>query len=199
MKRAAIAFLALLAVPQLAIGQGSVRDIETGDNYFEPEDIATDVGTESLHWQWGPTSTPVTVEEHNVREENKLFNSGDTALSGDFTTTPSAGTFLYVCDAHGVISGDKVIGMGGQIAVRPTATPQGKQALITWATESTDTGTQFDVRRQIGSKKAKVVESKTKALEKAFKIEPGKKYRFDVRSRQGSASSDWSPKLTVRG
>ena len=196
MKRAAIAVLALLAVPQLAFGQGSVREIQTGDDFFEPENVSTDVGTESLRWRWGP---PATINEHNVREENKLFNSGDTAISGDFTTTPSAGTFLYVCDAHGVISGDKVIGMGGEVVVKPTATPQGKKALITWATEATDTGTQFDVRQQIGSKKATVVESKTKALEKAFKIEKGKKYKFDVRSRQGAATSDWSPTVTVKG
>jgi hypothetical protein len=196
MKRALIAVLALLAVPQLAFGQGSVREIQTGDDFFEPEDVATAVGTESFHWQWGP---PASINEHNVREENKLFYSGDTAISGDFTATPSAGTFLYVCDAHGVISGDKVVGMGGEISVKPTATPQGKKTLVTWATETTDTGTQFDVRQQIGSKKPKIVEEKTKALEKAFKIENGKKYKFDVRSRQGKATSDWSPKLTVKG
>ena len=196
MKRVLISVAALLAVPQLAFGQGSVQEIQTGDDFFQPEDVALDVGTQALHWLWGP---PATINEHNVREENRLFDSGNTELTGDFMTTPSAGTFLYVCDAHGVISGDQVVGMGGEIAVKPTATPQGKKTLVTWATEATDTGTQFDVRQKIGSKKGKVVESKTKAIEKVFKIEKGKKYKFDVRSRQGKATSDWSPKLTVKG
>jgi plastocyanin len=199
MKRALIGVAVLLTVPAAALGQGAVQEVATGDDFFEPENLSTDVGTESFHWRWGPDSDPPSFSEHNVREENKLFYSGPTETSGEFTATPSAGTFLYVCDAHGVISGDKVLGMGGEIAVKPTATPQGKKVLVTWATEATDTGTQFDVRQQIGSKKPEVVESKTKKLEAVFKLKGGKKYKFDVRSRQGKAASRWSPKLTVKG
>jgi plastocyanin len=183
-------------VPALAHAQGSVTEIATGDDFFEPEDVASDVGVESYHWQWGP---PATGSEHNVSQESRLFSSGNTEPTGDFTVTPSAGTFLYVCDAHGTISGDKVIGMGGKIAVRPTATPQGKKTLITWATETTDTGNRYDVRQKTGSRKPEVVEQQTKAIEGAFRLKPGTKYRFDVRSLQGKAASDWSPKLTIKG
>ena len=197
MKRGLIALAALLAVPALAHAQGSVTEIATGDNFFEPENVSSDAGVESFHWKWGP---PETASDHNVREAANLFSSGDVEPSGDFTVTPSAGTFLYVCDAHGTISGNNVIGMGGTISVKPTATQEGKKTLITWATPATDTGDRYDVRQATGSKKPKVVESGTKAIEGAFKLKSGTKYTFQVRSLKGKkAASEWSPKLKVKG
>ena len=194
MKRALIALVAVLAVPALAQAQGTTTEIATGDNFFEPEDIAGDVGVESYHWQWA------TENPHNVVEAEGLFDSGKIETTGELTITPSAGTFPYICEIHGFLDSDgDPIGMGGTITVRPTATPQGKRALVTWATEATDTGNRYDVRRKIGSKKAKIVEEKTKAIEGAFKIKPGKKYKFQVRSRQGKATSEWSPKLKLKG
>jgi hypothetical protein len=89
--------------------------------------------------------------------------------------------------------------MAGEIAVKPTATPQGKEALVTWATEATDTGTRYDVRQKTGKKKPKIVEERTKAIEGAFKLKAGTKYTFDVRSYAGKKSSDWSPKLKIKG
>jgi plastocyanin len=193
MKRGLIALAALLTVPALAYGQGSVTEIVTKDDSFTPEDVASDVGVESYHWKWG--GTPESVREHNVREDDKLFYSGNLVVDGEFTINPSAGTFHYYCEAHGFESG----GMDGEIAVKPTATPQGKRTLVTWATETTDTGNRYDVRQKTGSKKPEIVEQQTKALESVFKLKPGTKYRFDVRSLQGKAASDWSPKLTIKG
>lgn len=197
MKRVLGTVAIVLAVPAIAYGQGTTEEIDVGDDFFQPENVSTNVGEKSYHWAWGIAEG--TVNEHNVREQNKLFYSGNTELSGDFTATPSAGTFLYVCDAHGTISSGKVIGMGGKVSVKPTATPQGSKVLVTWATEATDTGSQFDVRQKVGSKDPKVVESKTKAIEGTFKLKNGTNYQFQARSRQGNAVSDWSPKLKVKG
>jgi plastocyanin len=193
MKRGLIALAALLAVPALAHGQGTVTEIATGDDFFEPEDVVTDVGVESFRWRWGGDTG--SVNEHNVFQDDRLFDSGNLEVEGDFTVTPSAGTFHYYCTAHGFEQG----GMDGELAVRPTATQEGKQTLVTWATESTDTGNRYDVRRKTGSKKAKIVEENTKAIEGAFKLKSGTKYTFQVRSRRGKAASGWSPKLKVKG
>ncbi|HEX6116335.1 MAG TPA: hypothetical protein VFY99_04495 [Solirubrobacterales bacterium] len=197
MKRGLIALAALLAVPALAHAQGSVTEVATTDDEFTPEELASDVGVESFHWRWG---APDTVNAHNVREESKLFYSGTTEATGDFTITPSAGTFNYYCEAHGFISSTgQPSGMAGRISVKPTATPQGRRTLITWATETTDTGNRYDVRQKAGSRKPKLVEEKTKEIEGAFKLKPGTKYAFQVRSLEGKKASDWSPKLKVKG
>jgi plastocyanin len=193
-KRGLIALAALLAVPAMAQAQGTVTEIATSDNEFAPENVAGDVGVQSIHWAWS------TVNEHNVLEENELFDSGSPETTGDFTITPSAGTFNYYCVLHGFISSTgNPSGMAGRIAVRPTATPQGKRTLITWATEATDTGNRYDVRLKTGSKDAELVEENTKAIEAAFRLKRGKGYTFQVRSRKGKSASDWSPKLKVKG
>jgi plastocyanin len=194
MKRGLIALAALLAVPAAAQAQGTVAEVETGDDFFRPESVRSDVGVQSVRWAWA------TESEHNVMEENGLFGSGSPGRTGDFTVTPSAGTFNYFCVLHGFISTTgKPAGMAGQIAVKPTATPQGKKTLVTWATETTDTGSRYDVRQALGSKKPKLVEENTRAIEGAFKLKDGKAYTFQVRSRQGKIASRWSPKLKLKG
>jgi plastocyanin len=193
MRRGLITLAVALAMPAFAHAQGSTIEVETGDSFFEPEAVATDAGVESVRWAWS------TETAHNVVEQNGIFDSGSPSTTGDFTITPSAGTFKYLCTLHGVISSGKPLGMAGEVAVKPTATPQGKQALVTWATESTDTGSRFDVRQKAGKKKAKVVEERTKAIEGAFKLKPGTKYAFEVRSYAGKKPSDWSPKLKIKG
>lgn len=195
MRRGLIALAAVLAFPAAAHAQGTTTEVGVEGFSFAPESVETDVGVASIHWGWSTGGV-----EHNVREQGRIFYSGDTTTTGDFTVNPSAGTFRYYCEPHGTIStAGKPIGMAGQIAVKPTATPQGKQALITWATETTDTGNRYDVRMKKGKRKAKVVEENTKAIEGAFKLEKGTTYKFDVRSRRGKAASDWSPKLKLDG
>jgi plastocyanin len=193
MRRGLIMLAVALAVPAFAHAQGSVTEVETGDSFFEPEAVETDAGVESVRWAWS------TETAHNVVEQNGIFDSGSPSTTGDFTITPSAGTFKYLCTLHGVISSGRPLGMAGEIAVRPTATPQGREALVTWATESTDTGNRYDVRQKAGKKKAKIVEARTKAIEGAFKLKAGTTYKFDVRSYAGKKSSDWSPKLKIKG
>ena len=194
LRRGLIALAALLAVPATAQAQGSTTEVGVERFSFTPESVKSDVGVASIHWGWS------TEAEHNVREQNRLFYSGDTTTTGDFTVNPSAGTFKYYCEPHGFISSTgKPVGMAGQIAVKPTATPQGGRTLVTWATETTDTGTRYDVRQKTGSKQARIVEEKTRAIEGVFKLKRGKGYTFQVRSRKGKSASDWSPKLKLKG
>ena len=194
MKRGVLVVLAVaLLVPASANAQGGVTEIETGDDFFDPENVSAEVGTGSFHWQWGP---PSTLNDHNVRQDDKLFFSGPVALTGDFTITPSAGTFDYYCELHGQPDG---LGMAGELKIKPTATKGGKKAVITWATEQSDTGTQYDVQRKVGSKDPKIVVEKTTDLFGEFKLKSGKKYQFRVRSRRGNNTSDFSPKLKLKG
>lgn len=188
MRKGLLILVTALAVPAIAGAQGTTREIATGNDFFNPENVSTEVGTESFHWAWDTTNL------HNVRQDDKVFFSGGPVTAGEFTLTPSAGTFGYYCDVHGAPG----IGMDGELKVKPTATVSGNRATVVWATPETDSGTQFDVRQKVGSKKPQLVEEKTKALDGSFKLKPGAN-TFQVRSRRGKAASDWSPKLKLQG
>jgi plastocyanin len=181
-----VGFLALV-LPAHAAAQGTTRGVETGDDFFRPEKVSMAVGAGSVHWAWS------TAGEHNVRQDDRVFYSGALSATGDFTVTPSAGTFGYFCELHGFPGG----GMAGEIKVKPTGEANGKRANLVWATADTDTGTRFDVRQKVGKNKPKVVEEKTKALDGRFKLKDGKN-QFQVRSREGNRVSDWSPKLNLK-
>lgn len=191
LKKGLLAIAAALAVPAIAVGQGTTREIATDDDFFDPENVTTSVGVESFHWAWGP---PATNNAHNVRQDEKLFYSGGPATSGEFTLTPSAGTFGYYCELHGAPG----VGMDGELRVKPTGSTNGKRASLVWATADSDSGSQFDVRQKVGTAKPKLVEEKTSEFEGSFRLRPGKN-RFQVRSRRGKATSDWSPKLSFKG
>lgn len=173
-----------LALPAQAAAQGTTTEVAVGDDFFNPQRVNIEAGSASVHWGWS------TENEHNVSQDDRIFFSGPLATSGDFTVTPSAGTFGYLCDLHG-------LGMTGEIRSKPAATVKGNRARIVWATPETDTGTRFDVRQKAGKKNPKPVEEKTRELEGSFKLKPGRN-QFQVRSRQGKATSDWSPKLNLK-
>ncbi len=177
-----------LALPAHAAAQLPTQEVQTGDDFFTPENVSFDAGSTFVHWAWNTTNL------HNVRQDDRIFYSGALAQSGDFTVAPSAGTFGYYCELHGFEGG----GMAGEIKAKPTGTVSGNRAEIIWANPDTNTGTQFDVRQKVGKKKPKVVEEKTREFGGSFKLKPGKN-QFEVRSRQGKAASDWSPKLNLKG
>jgi plastocyanin len=179
-----------LVLPAQAAAQGDTREVVVDDDFFSPERVKFDAGTASVHWAWGP---PVSQNEHNVRQDDRVFYSGALSATGDFTVTPSAGTFGYYCQLHGFPGG----GMAGEIKVKPTGEANGKRANLVWATADTDTGTRFDVRQKVGKKEPEVVEEKTKALDGRFKLKDGKN-QFQVRSRERNRVSDWSPKLNLK-
>jgi plastocyanin len=177
-----------LALPAQAAAQGSVQEVAVGDDFFDPQRVSLGVGSASVHWGWS------TAREHNVRQDDRIFYSGALSETGNFAVTPSAGTFHYYCELHGFEAG----GMDGEIRAKPTATANGSRAELLWATTATDTGTHFDVRQKVGKKPPKLVEERTREFGGTFKLKPGKN-QVQVRSRQGKAASDWSPKLNLKG
>lgn len=188
MRKGLLVIVVALALPAQAAAQGTIHEVATGDDFFNPERVSLEVGAASVHWAW------TTQNQHNVRQDDRIFYSGTAATGGDFSVTPSAGTFGYYCELHGFEGG----GMAGEIRAKPTATASGNRAKVVWATPETNSGTRFDVRQKVGSKPPKVVEENTKAFEGTFKLKPGKN-QFQVRSRKGKAASDWSPKLNLKG
>ena len=188
MRKGLLVFAIALALPATAAAQLPTREVQTGDDFFTPENVSFDAGSTLVHWGWA------TEGLHNVRQDEQLFYSGPVATSGDFSVVPSAGTFGYFCELHGFQGG----GMAGEIRAKPTAAVNGSRAQIAWANPDTNTGTQFDVRQKVGKKKPRIVEEKTKDFEGSFKLKDGKN-QFQVRSRQGNRISDWSPKLNLKG
>ena len=191
MRKGLLVIAVALALPATALAQGTTREIETEDSYFDPENVSSQVGSGSFRWAWGP---PMSSIDHNVRQDDKLFYSGGPSLAGDFTVTPSAGSFHYYCELHGFEGG----GMDGELRVKPTGTVSGNRASLVWATPETNSGNQFDVRQKVGKKKPRLVAENTKAFDGSFKLRPGRN-QFQVRSQRGKATSDWSPKLTLKG
>jgi plastocyanin len=194
MKRLAITLMAVAALLAPGAAYGQATEITTGDDFFAPRAVTSTVGS-SFHWAWGPGAPSGSVNEHNVRQDDKLFYSGPYVVSGEFSLTPSAGSFHYYCELHGTAGG----GMDGELRIKPTATVSGNRATIAWATATTDSGRQFDVRQKVGKKKPKLVRQATGSVAGTFKLKPGTRYQFQARSRQGKATSGWSPKLKLKG
>jgi plastocyanin len=188
LRKGLLVLVVALALPTNAAAQLPSQEVSTGDDFFTPENVGFDAGSTVVHWAWN------TFNAHNVRQDDKVFYSGALAETGDFTVIPSAGTFGYYCELHGV----EGAGMNGEIKAKPTATVNGNRAQIAWASPDTNTGTRFDVRQKVGKKKPRVVEEKTREFAGSFKLKDGKN-QFQVRSRQGRATSDWSPKLNLKG
>lgn len=174
--------------------------IETGDDFFRPGEVAVALG-EQASWSWGP---PDSLNEHNVREDGKLFYSGRLTRRGEFAIAPSAGSFHYYCELHGFEGG----GMDGVIKVRPvlrSAAAGAGPLRIVWADPESDTGDTYDVRYRAGNGKFQPWRRGTTQAQGSFgrngkpeAVEPGTRYQFQARSRDGKAASDWSPRLTVR-
>lgn len=203
--RYAVACTVALTAAVLAAPASASVGIEVGDNFYDPRKATLDLGDGSFDWTWGTNGT--TANQHNVVQDEGLFDSGPpvTTMPGGFSVTASGGSFPYYCTLHGAPGG---IGMAGVVKVRPVAgEKQGGGVRVSWASDETTTGTKFDVRYQArsrkGKKKWKPWRKKTKKTSGVFgrKKEPvklgNKPVKLQVRSRQGKARSDWSPKLKL--
>lgn len=178
--------------------------IEVRDNEFVPDD-ASQIVESSTTWQWADDIT----DEHNVREDHKLFYSGapTSNTATDATRRISAGTFHYYCEVHGSKTG----GMDGVVTVTPLQLPPLTNDLfgVRWSDGSFDTGDRFDLRwKGPGSdgeyktwrKNTSLATDDFGEFDDPVDVKPGKTYRVQARSEIASnpkRHSGWSPPLKV--
>ncbi len=198
---------ALLALPALAFGRATTTvTVEAGGfNQFGPKSVSQTVGGGAIHWRWGTDGT--TFAQHNVRQDDKLFDSGKVTSSkpAGFTVVPSAGAFHYYCELHGSRSG----GMAGTIKVTPAIFNQTAHDFgVRWSTGSKDSGNAFDVRYRVDGGKWKVwkndvtsAKAKFGAKKKPVRVRGGHTYDVQARSEKKSKPkkhSKWSPRASVK-
>jgi plastocyanin len=190
------------AVAQAGVSHQITVEAE-GQDLFSPELVTGNVnGDYVFEWTWGAGTT----DEHNVREDSKLFYSGEpTDASEPFDISGSAGTFHYYCEVHGSKSG----GMDGEIVLRPNLgfpVPDPEVINILWASSDSETGNQYDVQYKVGKRDWKYWKKNTAnggALfgknGKPVTVNPDKVYKVRARSEKASnpkRRSGWSPALT---
>jgi plastocyanin len=200
------ATVALLAVPALAFGRATTTvTVESGGlNQFGPKTVTKNVGAGAVHWRWDTDGT--TFGFHNVRQDSKLFYSGQLTKSkpAGFTVVPSAGSFHYYCELHGSGTG----GMDGTIKIRPlifnkTASSFG----VRWSPGTGDTGGRFDVRYRVDGGAWKIWKNDVTSTQATFgasnkpvHVAPNHIYDIQARSEKStntSAVSGWSPTARV--
>jgi plastocyanin len=194
------AVAAALALPALS-SAGSEQTIGVGDDFFNPKNAGPiDVNRTTVQW-----SDAGAIDDHNVREKNKLFYSGQPTQPLNFTITPSAGTFKYICEIHAVVEG-----MRGTLKVRPDfdVRPEGAPFTVIWGSSESDTGNAYDVRYRVaGTQKWKTWKNDTKSVKGVFgkgrkpvAVNLSKEYELQVRSEKASnpkKASGFSPTLTA--
>jgi hypothetical protein len=126
---------ALLAALFIAApSPGGFGAIGVGDDFFDPSSPPpTGLSAAIFSWEWNDDI----ADEHNVRQDNKLFRSGPLTDSPAASFGPielPAGTYHYYCEAHG----DKRGGMDGLIKISPSAKDSelGDSTTVTWALDT---------------------------------------------------------------
>jgi plastocyanin len=204
---AALALAGACLIPAVAHGGGLVQiTVEAGgEDLFSPDHASgSALNQPGFQWDWGKG----TIDEHNVRQDSKLFYSGQpTDFQQPFRIDASAGTYHYYCEVHGSKSG----GMDGELDVAPSSgslkQKHGGRIVfeIFWASENADTGNQFDVQYRVGNRDWKYWKKNTAKRHGLFgkngkpvTVKDGKVYKVRVRSEKASnpdKRSDWSPAL----
>lgn len=175
----------------------ATKGVKVADNSFNPKNVGVRVG-DSVRW----TAAAASLDNHNVREDRKLFYSGAVQANIDFQTRFSAGTFRYYCELH--VSTD---GMRGIVNVPATVSsaPQGLPFTVRWATGKTKTGGRYDVQFRVGTKRWRTWKTNTITGSGVFgkgrkpvAVVNGKKYSLRARSQNRKGASGWSPPRTFR-
>lgn len=145
MLRAIVPLVCLLIVVPLApAASGGGLIISVTDDAFTPGNYDLPGPGYFASWQWGPGL----AHEHNVRQDVRLFRSGDpTSAPGFFERAFSAGTFHYYCEVHGSPGG----GMDGMVRVPVGIQNTADRQIfrVVWATEASRTGKAFDVKYRV--------------------------------------------------
>jgi plastocyanin len=189
-----------LALPATA---GAVpQQIDVRDDRFVPKRPPTRSFEPGPSFRW--TNGGGTGNEHNVRQDDRLFSSGGlTDGPINFAIRASAGSYHYYCTLH------RAQGMSGRVKVRPIAVPDSLlgQIDVRWANASTNTGSRFDVRYRVDQRRWKTWKNDTSRFHAAFgrnnnpvNYNPDNHtYKIKVRSerRRVRKRSDLSPALTL--
>lgn len=163
---------------------------------FEPPQVVTGVG-QRVDW----FGTPGGAEEHSVRQDQGLFDSGTPVTNLSFNRNFSAGTFRYHCEKH------VDDGMVGVVKVPPSIAkkPRGLPFTVRWATNRSNTGNRFLVQYKINNGRWKIWQRNTRAKVLVFgnrnrpvRVVRGKKYSFRVKSGSGTVKSGFSPVRFIR-
>lgn len=194
--------LALAAIAHAGPGAPATITVEPGGaDAFDPDDVTRNLDRATFEWEW---DSPPTRHSHNVREDSKLFTSGQITKNGHLTLQASAGSYHYYCDVHGSENG----GMDGRIKVRPIAgaVAANNTFRLFWAENGVRSGDRFDVRYRVSGGPWKDWKQNTSQLSALFGsggspvAQPNRAYQFQARSQKGTknkTASDWSPALTV--
>ena len=196
MRKFAVVLAVLVCLAPAPLG-AATKGVKVADNFFNRKNVGVRVG-DSVRW----TAAATSFENHNVREDRKLFYSGVVQANIDFQTRFSAGTFRYYCELH--VSTD---GMRGIVNVPVTLSlaPQGLPFTVRWATGKSKTGGKYDVEFRVGTKRWRTW--KTNAItgsgvfgkgKKPVAVVNGKKYSFRARSQSKKGASRWSPTRSFR-
>jgi len=200
--RAALVGAAVLTATLATVAQAGPPPtlIKVKDDKFKPADGSQLVDS-STTWDWADS----VEDEHNVREDQKLFYSGQPTsdVSTQFFKRVSAGTYHYYCEEHGSRHG----GMDGTMRVRPSVlgSVTDDEFPVTWA-DLPEVEAQFDVRFKVGDGNWKNWRKNTTSATAIFgnaddpvDVEPGRTYRVQARTEKAGTDkqSDWSPKLKV--
>ena len=187
---------------------GPPADITIVDDAYLPDgNVRTGATRKPLGaffiWKWGDDGSG-TPGFHNVVQNKNLFSSGaDVQTSQPYSTTPSAGSYGYICTVHEDMDGTIEV-----IPIRDTANePTGLPFRVAWDDPATDTtANKFDVRYRVNGGKLKTWLDDTKRSSAVFgkgnrpvKVKGPSLYEFQVRSQRGRrAKSGFSPLLPVR-
>ena len=188
-----------LALP--AAAGAAPRHIDVDDDVFVPRNPPARSFQAGPSFRW--TSVPGTTNDHNIRQDKRLFSSGGlTSGPIDFAINASAGSYHYYCTLHGSRQG----GMAGRVKVRPiTVRELGGRIEVRWANADTNTGSRFDVRYRVDRRKWKTWKNDTPKFraffgrnDKPVNFAPNRhNYKLKVRSERRNVKkrSGWSPVL----
>jgi len=195
--RGSVLAVALVGLLATSVSAATTQVGATEDKTFVPGNVNQAVGG-SVHWAGQPAAG---TEEHSVRQDAGIFDSGNPTANLNFTRTFSAGTFAYHCEKHGAD------GMRGTVRVPPQtlAAPGGLPFTVRWAAAGTNSGNRFTVQYRVGSGAFRNWMANTSARSAVFgagnrpvRLVRGRTYAFRVSSGTATNKSANSPVKSFR-
>ena len=175
--------------------------INVADDVFD-SDNETQILESSTFWNWDDSVT----NEHNVRQDDKLFYSGQPTddPGASYNAGIASGKYHYYCTAHGSSRG----GMDGVIKVTPISAPIDDDSFqVLWGQDNVKVPAQYDVQYHTGNGKWKDwIKNTTRtsrtfgANDKPVDVKPAKTYSFRARTEaraDPTRASGFSPVLEV--